>query len=79
MGFSRQEYWSGLPLPSPTERHLPTNDEMMYHQLKRFVQLSVPETKKKKKLLSKLFIQTVKNKVHLELSLTIVAGCIKFG
>ena len=48
MGFSRQEYWSGLPLPSPTERHLLTNDEMMYYQLKRFVQLSVPETKKKK-------------------------------
>ena len=23
MGFSRQEYWSGLPLPSPTHTHTP--------------------------------------------------------
>ena len=23
MGFSRQEYWSGLPFPSPTEREVP--------------------------------------------------------
>ena len=23
MGFSRQEYWSGLPLPSPTIGHTP--------------------------------------------------------
>jgi len=22
MGFSRQEYWSGLPLPSPGKKHL---------------------------------------------------------
>ena len=64
-------------MPSPKERHLPTNDEMMYHQLKIFVQFSVPE--KKKKLLSKLFIQTVKNKGHLECPLTTVDGCIKFG
>ena len=25
MGFSRQEYWSGVPLPSPTERTLSAN------------------------------------------------------
>ena len=24
MGFSRQEYWSGVPLPSPTNSHRPT-------------------------------------------------------
>ena len=24
MGFSRQEYWSGVPLPSPTEQYNPT-------------------------------------------------------
>ena len=23
MGFSRQEYWSGVPLPSPTSIHKP--------------------------------------------------------
>ena len=24
MGFARQEYWSGLPLPSPKLRHIPS-------------------------------------------------------
>ena len=24
MGFSRQEYWSGVPLPSPTDKHMQT-------------------------------------------------------
>ena len=27
MGFSRQEYWSGVPLPSPQERHKPGQSE----------------------------------------------------
>ena len=25
MGFSRQEYWSGVPLPSPKARYICTN------------------------------------------------------
>ena len=27
MGFSRQEYWRGLPLPSPVAEHLPPKPE----------------------------------------------------
>ena len=26
MGFSRQEYWSGLPLPSPTYKEFKVNE-----------------------------------------------------
>ena len=29
MGFSRQEYWSGLPFPSPGERKLSTEELML--------------------------------------------------
>ena len=29
MGFSRQEYWSGVPLHSPTELLLPFNDLLL--------------------------------------------------
>ena len=31
MGFSRQEYWSGLPLPSPTVREMQIKTAMRYH------------------------------------------------
>ena len=76
MGFSRQEYWSGLPLPSPTERHLLMMKwrTISWRDLSNFL-----FQRQKKKVLSKLFIQTVKNKGHLELPLRIAGGCIKFG
>ena len=32
MGFSRQEYWSGVPLPSPHSKHpLPTTQKKILH------------------------------------------------
>ena len=34
MGFSRQEYWSGVPLPSP--------DEILEHR--NFIKTEVPNT-----------------------------------
>ena len=33
MGFSRQEYWSGVPLPSPEKAYLETNEIMMIQNL----------------------------------------------
>ena len=30
MGFSRQEYWSGVPLPSPSSSPLPSNSQSRY-------------------------------------------------
>ena len=30
MGFSRQEYWSGVPLPSPSYHYLLTNESRGY-------------------------------------------------
>ena len=31
MGFSRQEYWSGVPLPSPSERLVPSKGHVEGH------------------------------------------------
>ena len=35
MGFSRQEYWSGVPLPSPV--YIPTNHELRFHLFSSFL------------------------------------------
>ena len=41
MGFSRQEYWSGVPLPSPIGRLVPSNHGLLQAPLQRVV-LSSP-------------------------------------
>ena len=33
MGFSRQEYWSGVPLPSPIEYYFPTYHQKVYSRI----------------------------------------------
>ena len=41
MGFSRQEYWSGLPLPSPSYQGIPSNTERKDNLLHLCVQLGM--------------------------------------
>ena len=37
MGFSRQEYWSGVPLPSPIEKHSLSNFDRRIHVWKHYL------------------------------------------
>ena len=43
MGFSRQEYWSGLPLPSPTKCYLHVNNVLKFIQAPLLYGLLVSE------------------------------------
>ena len=45
MGFSRQEYWSGVPLPSPFMMLVATN----YHRLYRGGDQNLPQEKEMQK------------------------------
>ena len=46
MGFSRQEYWSGVPSPSPINKHIWSqyypNQNLQWHQSKGFHNLPIP-------------------------------------
>ena len=45
MGFSRQEYWSGLPLPSPSYSHRGPFDLTEYAEAFRHNLLQIPSKK----------------------------------
>ena len=42
MGFSRQEYWSGVPLPSPTRAF--TSPEVLAVSMNKTITSSLPQT-----------------------------------
>ena len=63
MGFSRQKYWSGVPLPSPREGA--TADKLGNENLSKFVSdVQVPRSQNKNTLLNTLVIQKTSQKVH---------------
>ena len=41
MGFSRQEYWSGMPLPSPTFAHLLSSDTLTFQEFLKTIDAHV--------------------------------------
>ena len=63
MGFSRQKYWSGVPLPSPREGA--TTDKLGNEKLSKFVSdVQVPRSQNANTLLNTLVIQKRSQKVH---------------
>ena len=64
MGFSRQEYWSGVPLPSPARIYQITVDCDRSHEIKRRLLLGRKATTKLDSVLKNRDI-TLPTKVHL--------------
>jgi len=71
MGFSRQEYWSGLPLPSPEDLPNPGIKPRCPH-CKQILLQSEPPGKSLKYFKWQLNLTNVKQKMHIALQFSVL-------